>query len=151
MRFSEWGLPAKLTQWAIAAHMGLLFGLANQLVLLGLALAVVVLVVSGYTMWWRRRPTPAPGVAFGPLPPRGALRAAPAWVWALVGLGALAVGLFLPVLGLSLLGFLAVDLLLGLRARRRSAGSEPTGTSNAGATPAQGGTAPDDTVRSTSH
>jgi len=151
VRFSEWGLPAKLTQWAIAAHMGLLFGLANQLVLLGLALAVVVLVVSGYTMWWRRRPTRAPGVAFALLPPRGALRAAPAWVWALVGLGALAVGLFLPVLGLSLLGFLAVDLLLGLRARRRPAGSEPTGTSDAGATPAQGGTAPDDTVRSTSH
>ena len=152
VRFSEWGLPAKLTQWAIAAHMVLLFGLANQLVLLGLALAVVVLVVSGYTMWWWRRPTRAPGVAFGPLPSRGALRAAPAWVWALVGLGALAVGLFLPVLGLSLLCFLAVDLLLGLRARRRPTGSEePTGTSNAGATPAQGGTAPDDTVRSTSH
>ena len=68
-----------------------------------------------------------------------------------VGLGALAVGLFLPVLGLSLLCFLAVDLLVGLRARRRPAGWEPTGTSNAGATPAQGGTAPDDTVRSTSH
>lgn len=64
----------------------------------------------------------------------------------------LAVGLFLPVLGLSLLCFLAVDLLVGLRARRRPAGSEPTGTSDAGAaTPAQGGTAPDDTVRSTSH
>ncbi|MDO4920168.1 PepSY domain-containing protein [Kocuria sp.] len=129
VRFSEWGLPAKLTQWAIAAHMGLLLGLPNQLVLLALAAAIVVLVVSGYAMWWRRRPTRASNVQFGPLPPRGALRATPAWAWAVLGLGALAVGLFVPLLGLSLLGFLAVDLLLGLRARRRSGGTTPRVTS----------------------
>ena len=123
VRFAEWGLPAKLTQWAIAAHMGLLFGLPNQLVLLALAAAVVVLVVSGYTLWWRRRPTRAVGVQFGPLPPRGALRATPVWAWLVLGLGTLAVGLFMPALGLSLLGFLVVDLLLGLRARRRSGGT----------------------------
>ncbi|MCT1958734.1 PepSY domain-containing protein [Kocuria rhizophila] len=123
VRFSEWGLPAKLTQWAIAAHMGLLFGLPNQLVLLALAAAIVVLVVSGYSMWWRRRPTRAAGVQFGPLPPRGALRATPVWAWLALGLGTVAVGLFVPLLGLSLLGFLAVDLLLGLRARRRSDGT----------------------------
>ena len=123
VRFAEWGLPAKLTQWAIAAHMGLLFGLPNQLVLLALAAAIVVLVVSGYSMWWRRRPTRAAGVQFGPLPPRGALRATPVWAWLALGLGTVAVGLFVPLLGLSLLGFLAVDLLLGLRARRRSDGT----------------------------
>ncbi|GEC98036.1 membrane protein [Kocuria varians] len=119
LRFSDWSLPARLSSWAIAAHMGLLFGLANQLVLLVLAAAIVVLVVSGYAMWWRRRPTRATGVHFGPLPPRGALRAVPVWVWPLLVLGTVAVGLFMPVLGVSLLGFLVVDLLLGIRARRR--------------------------------
>ena len=45
------------------------------------------------------------------------------WAWLALGLGTVAVGLFVPLLGLSLLGFLAVDLLLGLRARRRSDGT----------------------------
>ena len=121
VRFSEWGLPAKLTQWAIAAHMGLLFGLPNQIALAVLAVGLVVLVVGGYVMWWRRRPTRAAGAGFGPVPPRGALRSAPPWTWPLllaVGLGA---GLFVPLLGISLVAFLAVDLVIAAVVRRRSA------------------------------
>lgn len=120
VRFSEWSLPAKLAQWAVAAHMGLLFGLPNQLVLLALAAAIVVLVVSGYAMWWRRRPTRSAAAQLGPLPPRGALRAAPAWLWPVLVLVTVAVGVFLPLLGISLLGFLAVHLLLAALARRRT-------------------------------
>ncbi|MDN5632556.1 MULTISPECIES: PepSY-associated TM helix domain-containing protein [Kocuria] len=120
VRFSEWSLPAKLAQWAVAAHMGLLFGLPNQLVLLALAAAIVVLVVSGYAMWWRRRPTRSAAAQLGPLPPRGALRAAPPWLWPVLALVTVAVGLFLPLLGISLLGFLAVDLALAALARRRT-------------------------------
>ena len=121
VRFSEWGLPAKLTQWAIAAHMGLLFGLPNQIALAVLAVGLVGLVVGGYVMWWRRRPRRTAGAGFGPLPPRGALRSAPPWAWPLllaVGLGA---GLFVPLLGISLVAFLAVDLVVAVVARRRSA------------------------------
>ncbi|RKQ36964.1 PepSY-associated TM helix domain-containing protein [Kocuria tytonis] len=115
-QFSEFGLPAKLTQWAIAAHMGLLFGLPNQVLL---AVGLVVLVLSGYAMWWRRRPTRATGVAFGTVPPRGALRSTPPWAWPLVVLVTVVVGLFAPLLGLSLAGFLAVDLLVSAASRRR--------------------------------
>lgn len=121
VRFSEWGLPAKLTQWAIAAHMGLLFGLPNQIALAVLAVGLVVLVVGGYVMWWRRRPTRAAGAGFGPVPPRGALRSTPPWTWPLllaVGLGA---GLFVSLLGISLVAFLAVDLVIAAVVRRRSA------------------------------
>ncbi|MCT2021876.1 PepSY domain-containing protein [Kocuria marina] len=121
VRFSERGLPAKLTQWAIAAHMGLLFGLPNQIALAVLAVSLVGLVVGGYVMWWRRRPTRTAGAGFGPVPPRGAPRSAPPWAWPLllvVGLGA---GLFVPLLGISLVAFLAADLAVAVVARRRSA------------------------------
>lgn len=57
--FAQYPLAAKLTRWGIDAHMGVLFGLANQLVLIVFATGLVVLVVMGYLMWWRRRPTRA--------------------------------------------------------------------------------------------
>lgn len=55
--FEDFGLAAKLTNWAIAAHMGLLFGIANQLVLLAVAGGLAAMVIWGYVMWWKRRPT----------------------------------------------------------------------------------------------
>lgn len=40
----------------IAAHEGMLFGLANQLVSLFTAVSLVVLSLSGLVMWWKRKP-----------------------------------------------------------------------------------------------
>ncbi len=37
--------------------MGLLFGLANQIALALLALSLIGMILSGYRMWWLRRPT----------------------------------------------------------------------------------------------
>lgn len=100
--FADWPAAAKLAEWGIDAHMGLLFGVANQVILAALALGIVCLVVWGYRMWWRRRPT-------RPLTPPGkqlpAHRGAVLSV-ALIGIG---VGLLAPVLGASLLVFLAAD------------------------------------------
>ena len=111
VHFAQYSLPAKLTRWGIDAHMGVLFGLANQLVLAAIALGLLVMTVWGYLLWWRRRPTrnPAqPGLIalWRQLPPLSRV---------LVPLVALLLGLCLPVLGGSLLLFLVVDALLGLR------------------------------------
>lgn len=46
----------KATLWAIYFHTGKLFGLANQVFLTLLSLAVIALVGAGYRMWWHRRP-----------------------------------------------------------------------------------------------
>ena len=71
--FVAWaGFPplAKLTTIGISAHMGLLFGLPNQLLLAGLAIGLLCVLFWGYRMAWLRRPTrPAAGRA---LPPRAA-------------------------------------------------------------------------------
>ncbi|MFK0245507.1 PepSY-associated TM helix domain-containing protein [Amycolatopsis azurea] len=120
VRFADYPLMAKLARWGIDAHMGVLFGWPNQIALLLLGAGLVTMVVLGYRMWWQRRPTRATGLRFGRPIPRGQWRKAPpALVAGLVVLAA-AIGWFVPLFGISLLAFLVIDLLLGLRSRRRS-------------------------------
>ncbi|HVV31030.1 MAG TPA: PepSY-associated TM helix domain-containing protein, partial [Mycobacteriales bacterium] len=66
IRFADWPFPVKLARWTADMHAGLLFGVANRVLLAVLALGVICLVVWGYRMWWlrgRRRSgwAPAPG------------------------------------------------------------------------------------------
>ncbi|SDO29421.1 PepSY-associated TM helix domain-containing protein [Lentzea jiangxiensis] len=113
VEFDDFPLGAKLTKWGIDAHMGVLFGWPNQLLLLLIGGGLVALVVLGYRMWWKRRPTSG----FGRPAPRGQWRKAPRGALAGLGLGALLVGWFAPLLGISLVVFLVVDVLLGRRAK----------------------------------
>jgi uncharacterized iron-regulated membrane protein len=55
-RFTDYPLMAKLTRWGVDFHMGILFGLPNQLVLIAFGLALCVAIVLGYRLWWLRRP-----------------------------------------------------------------------------------------------
>jgi uncharacterized iron-regulated membrane protein len=94
----------------IAAHEGQLFGLANQLLGLLTAAGLVTLCVSGVVMWWRRRPE---GVLGAPAPPE-----LPARVGAGVTALIVALGLLLPLLGLSLLLVALADRALPVAAPR---------------------------------
>ncbi|WP_327102998.1 PepSY-associated TM helix domain-containing protein [Nonomuraea glycinis] len=115
--FADWPFMAKMTNWTIDAHMGILFGPANQLILAALAVGVIYVILRGYLMWWQRRPTSRTeaGPRFGRPAPRGSLRALSPWVLVLVIVSALAVGYFVPLFGVSLAVFLVVDTLLGLK------------------------------------
>jgi uncharacterized iron-regulated membrane protein len=119
VNWSDHPTLAKLSSLGIQAHMGRLFGLANQLVLAAIAGGLLIIVLWGYRMWWQRRPTRADRKALVGTPPaRGTWRQLP---WPVLALGiptVLAIGWAVPVLGISLLAFLAVDALLGLRTRR---------------------------------
>ena len=118
LRFADWPLAAKLSRWGIDAHMGLLFGLVNQIVLAVVCLGLGGLIVWGYRMWWLRRPTQP---RFGRPYPRGGLRKLPTKVLFPGALVLIGIGWFLPVFGVSLLAFLAVDAFLGWRATRIAA------------------------------
>ncbi|MGW5076392.1 PepSY-associated TM helix domain-containing protein [Rhodococcus sp. NPDC004095] len=120
LRFASWPLAAKLTSWGIQLHMGLQFGLLNQLALAALAVALVTVIVRGYILWWRRRPTRGSDWAVGRPPLRGALQQVHPAVAGGVAVAAVAVGWFVPLLGLSLLGFLLVDTAVGLATRARA-------------------------------
>jgi uncharacterized iron-regulated membrane protein len=120
LRYADWPLMAKLANWGIALHMGMLFGLANQLLLLATMIALITVIGRGYLMWWRRRPTRADGpFTFGRAPARGVLRRAPLWISVPLIAVTVGIGWFAPVLGVSLLAFLIVDVVLGLIAGRR--------------------------------
>lgn len=111
--FADYPLAAKLTRWGIDAHMGLLFGLPGQLLLMALAAGLMTLIVLGYRMWWRRRPRgglPMP-------PPRGGWRR-PHWITLTpLALLTVIVSVFLPLMGISLAAFLILDILRGRRAK----------------------------------
>ncbi|ANN17372.1 peptidase [Amycolatopsis orientalis] len=126
VRFADYPLMAKLARWGIDAHMGVLFGWPNQLALLLLGAGLVTLVVLGYRMWWRRRPTRATGLTFGRPIPRGQWRKAPPALVAGLVLLAAAIGWFVPLFGISLLVFLVVDLLLGLKSRAKADSADVT-------------------------
>lgn len=104
LRFADWPVAGKLAEWGIDAHMGLLFGWVNQLLLIALALGIICVVVWGYRMWWLRRPTRAT-----PTGPPGGNRPPSTGAVLVVALVALGLGVFLPVMGLSLLAFLIGD------------------------------------------
>ncbi|MFM1958756.1 MAG: hypothetical protein RL588_273 [Pseudomonadota bacterium] len=89
--------------FGIAAHEGQLFGLANQLLGLLAATGLVTLSVSGIVMWRRRGPQ---GVLGAPerLANVNAARG--------VGLAILALGVFMPVLGASLILVALVEFLV---------------------------------------
>ncbi|WP_040791683.1 PepSY-associated TM helix domain-containing protein [Nocardia paucivorans] len=119
--YSDWPFMAKLANWGIQLHMGLLFGPLNQLLLFAVAVGLITVIVRGYLMWWRRRPTrDAEWFIMGRPPRRGALRRVP-WPAGLTVLAmAACIGWFAPVFGFSLLGFLVTDVIVGLGRRFRT-------------------------------
>ncbi|BBH70301.1 membrane protein [Actinoplanes sp. OR16] len=118
--FTDWPFLAKLTSWGVNAHMGLLFGLANQLILAALAIGLITVIVWGYRMWWQRRPTRADRRAVvGAAPARGAWQQLPTW-GIVVGVPVVfGLAWALPLFGIPLAVFLVFDAVLGAVRRRK--------------------------------
>jgi uncharacterized iron-regulated membrane protein len=108
----ELPMLAKATAVGIPFHRAEL-GVWNQAVIAAAALAAIFAVVSGFVMWWKRRPARRVGP-----PALGArqLRAVPLWLWPLT---ALLAGL-MPVFGLSVVVFIGIELAALLWRRRFS-------------------------------
>ncbi|MBH0775626.1 PepSY domain-containing protein [Nocardia sp. NEAU-351] len=122
LNYADWPLMAKLTNWGIQFHMGLMFGLLNQLLLLAAMIGLITVIVLGYRMWWQRRPTRDAARFSLPRPPRrGALRKTSPLLSLPLIAAALVIGWFAPLIGVSLLAFLVIDVILGLLARARTA------------------------------
>ena len=123
VEFANWPLMAKMTNWTIDAHMGILFGLVNQILLALTAIGLIAVILRGYRMWWLRCPTRARGIRFGPPAKRGALRRMPPWAAVTAVVIAVILGWYMPLFGITLAVFVAVDVALGLRHHRRSRGT----------------------------
>lgn len=117
--FADMSLPAKLASWGVNLHMGVMFGLANQIILFIIAIALAGMVVLGYLMWWKRRPLRDTSRVVGRAP-APVLREAPWWGIAAVAAASVLVGLWLPLVGWTLLGFVVVDIVLRRRRTPRT-------------------------------
>ena len=110
---------AKLSSLGVLAHMAILFGPINQIVLAGAAIGLLCMIFFGYRMWWQRRPTRADRRrAYGTPPPRGGWRHLNTGLLVAVLIATIAVGWAVPLLGLSLIGFLALDGAIWLARKR---------------------------------
>lgn len=103
--WGDYSLLAKATTLGIAFHQAELFGLANRIGLTALAVAGILLIVSGYRTWWLRRPAGGLGA-----PPRFGPLWRPVPLPLLLGFGVLMIAL--PVLGVSFLAYLLVERLV---------------------------------------
>ncbi|RSN18256.1 peptidase [Streptomyces sp. WAC 01325] len=115
LRFADHPVLAKLTRWGIDLHTGVLFGLLNQILLMALTLALILLIVWGYRMWWQR----GRDSAFGRPIPRGAWQQVPPQILVPLVVVVAVIGYFVPLLGISLAAFIAVDVVLGEISHRR--------------------------------
>ncbi|GAB3670598.1 PepSY domain-containing protein [Salinisphaera aquimarina] len=100
--FAQYGPVGKAVELGVALHMGNYFGRINQAVMLATCIAIVVLVISGLTMWWRRRPARGLGAPPRRAPLRGRY------------LGAIVVAMVIlfPLAGASLVVVLIADRFL---------------------------------------
>jgi uncharacterized iron-regulated membrane protein len=109
-RYADLGAVARLVELGTSLHTGQQLGRANQFVMLAACLAILVMCVAAASMWWKRRPQGSLGAP--PLPedwrtPRTIL---------LIAIG---FGVLLPLVGLSLLVALVVDLTVMRRLAAR--------------------------------
>ncbi|RPH29731.1 PepSY domain-containing protein [Buttiauxella warmboldiae] len=105
--FADFPLIAKLTRWGIDAHMGVLFGLPNQILLAAFGFGLCAMIILGYRMWWLKRPASSAASPAQTL--SEAWHALPGiWRTAVLIIAAL-FGYCLPVMGASLLLFIAAD------------------------------------------
>ncbi|UUY09529.1 PepSY domain-containing protein [Pseudomonas sp. J452] len=106
IRWADYGLVARTVESGAMLHEGKMFGLANQLVMLGVCLLILLGSLSGLVMWWKRRPQGR----FGVPPLRHDL---PLWKGGVVIM--LLLGVLFPLVGASLLLIWALEWLWSLR------------------------------------
>jgi len=109
--FAERHWIDRVIGYGVAVHEGALFGIANQILGTLTALFLIALSVSGAVMWWQRRPT---GVLGAPTPldrPR---------FGAALALTILALAIYMPMFGLTLIAVWAAEVTAFRRIDRLS-------------------------------
>jgi uncharacterized iron-regulated membrane protein len=114
IRYEDYGAVSQAISYGTSLHMGRYFGLANQLICAAISLGLAALAVTGFVMWWMRRPAKANGALGAPPRERGAppLRA---WKTGLVLLGVI-----FPLMGATLVAVWLFDRFIFGRAAKLS-------------------------------
>nr|WP_313901262.1 PepSY domain-containing protein [Mycobacterium sp. SMC-4] len=116
------GALSRLTSFGIAVHMGTQYGVLTRIMATIACLAVLLSVLTGVLMWWKRRPAGRTGL---PAPTSAAARArTPRSAMVVLCAAAVALGVLFPVFGVSLLVVLVLEAALARRRRTREVHNE---------------------------
>jgi uncharacterized iron-regulated membrane protein len=110
--FKDIGGIGKAIEFGISVHQGQEFGRINQLIMLTTCLAIILMAVSAIVMWWKRRPQGALGAPRYPADYR---------IPRTILIIACALGVLFPLVGLTLVLALIIDLILPGRLKERLA------------------------------
>lgn len=100
--WKDYGLVPKAVELGVSIHMGKYFGTANQLLMLFAALVTILLALTATVMWWQRRPKGSGLIGAPAMPPYVQDWRVPVAIVAILGV-------FLPLMGLSLVVVLGLD------------------------------------------
>ncbi|MFJ7990594.1 PepSY-associated TM helix domain-containing protein [Peribacillus frigoritolerans] len=101
-RYDHYGLIGKIVAWGITLHKGTQFGLINQIISLLICLGIILVVCSGFYLWWKRKPKKRLGAPKAPQ-----IKNMKLFLFLLMGLGIL-----FPLVGLSLIVVWLIDWLI---------------------------------------
>jgi uncharacterized iron-regulated membrane protein len=101
-RYDHYGLIGKIVAWGITLHKGTQFGLINQIISLLICLGIILVVCSGFYLWWKRKPKKSLGAPKAPQ-----IKNMKLFLFLLIGLGIL-----FPLVGLSLIVVWLIDWLI---------------------------------------
>lgn len=101
-RYDNYGTIGKIVAWGITLHKGTQFGLINQLISLFICIGISFVVISGFYLWWKRKPQKALGAPKAP-----SIKKMKILLALMLGLGIL-----FPLVGLSLVVVWLLDTLL---------------------------------------
>jgi uncharacterized iron-regulated membrane protein len=102
VHFRDWYAGGKAIEWGTGVHMGREYGPLNRFVMLAGCIGMVLLAISSFTMWWKRRPQGKLGLPAAPEDPRIAR--------GLLGV-MIPVGVVFPLVGLSMIVALALEFV----------------------------------------
>ena len=105
-QWSDKPIIPRIIATGVDLHQGKFFGRANQIINLIIAMSLIFMAVTGFVMWWKRRP-------------KGELAAPPQPSWERwpsgIRVGACILAVLLPTVGLSILVFLLFDRMIAPR------------------------------------
>ncbi|WP_161495188.1 PepSY domain-containing protein [Advenella sp. S44] len=107
--YDQYGLIARIISFGVSLHMGTYFGWVNQLLCAMIALGLCAMAVTGFVMWWKRRP--AGGLGAPRIP--DVLPNMRGWM-----IGLALFGIVFPMTGLSMLAVWLLDRWYLARRRR---------------------------------
>ncbi|MDP2698741.1 PepSY domain-containing protein [Thalassospira sp.] len=108
MSYADYGPLGRGLEWGINIHLGQEWGVFNQILMLMVCIAIIVMSVSGGVMWWKRRPQGSMGV-----PPLPRNRRTLYGVTVIMAIG----GVIFPLVGASMIVVLVLDRLFAQRPR----------------------------------